>query len=298
MSIQKQITGMDRINPVTAVKGLKTILGKNNDALPVEPRYVRMTAVSAPTFSGNRYEAKLFGRIYFHVDENGERDSDRWAILLHPNFLNGRIMAEKIGPIYYENGFNILAPDMRSFGKSQGKVALGFLEMFDTYDWLLRLNAKFHPSAIVIHGLSLGGATVNFLSGIEGFVKGGSIGNASVKSLSQLHVKGLVTDGGYTNIADFGDYRKLAKRTGIPQEDFTYYADASNSLCHNQIPMLVIQGSRDTLVNPDNALRIAGTSKGNVTLWNDIDEWHIFILLGKRQSEYREKVCAFLNEIE
>ncbi|MDO4183018.1 MAG: alpha/beta hydrolase [Coriobacteriia bacterium] len=319
MTTRKDITGLDKVNPGAAVRGMRTLFAKRPDALPVAPNHLYLEAQSAPAFAGARYRARLHAQAYVHVNRAGAPDSNAWAVLLHPNFLNGRIMAERIGPFYYERGFNLLAPDLRSFGKSSGKVALGFLEALDTYDWLQQLNRQFSPKSVVVHGLSLGGATVNFLSGIHGFFAGAkgtpeerttahdraaSAAQAAVapatpafQPLASLHVTGLVADGGYTNLGAFGTPEKLGKRTGIPTERFAYLADARNSLRHNTLPMLVIQGARDTLVAPENARLIAQATQGPVTVWDTADEWHIFVLLGNRTDEYRNRLHAFLDSL-
>ena len=108
--------------------------GSNSSGLPVNAQSINMTSITAGEFAGKDYEVNLHANIYKHVDENGNEDSDKWVVLIHPFMLNGSMIASKIGPYYYEKGYNIIAPDLRSFGDSEGEVALGFLESLDIYN--------------------------------------------------------------------------------------------------------------------------------------------------------------------
>ncbi|MDO4198789.1 MAG: alpha/beta hydrolase [Erysipelotrichaceae bacterium] len=251
-----------------------------------------MMAETAAMFSGERYKVKLHSYVYLN------NDSKKWVILCHANMLNGKIMSRKIGSFYYEWGYNVLAIDSRGFGKSKGSVAVGFLEALDLYDWIIYLNKEYKPEEIILHGCSLGGATVNFISGIDGFMKNGTHSKDLI-SLKDLGVKGLVEDSGYIKIGDFkSDNKKLYKRCGLfSEEDFEYYGNALNSLKYCDIPMMVIHGDRDTMVTPDNAEKIYETLKGKKDIWMVRDQWHIFILLDKEKDAYKAHLKNFIDSI-
>lgn len=270
--------------------GIKALYGKSENELPVKPEDVYMNAQLAEEFAGEKYAANLYGRIYRQTT-----DSDKWAVLLHPNQLNGGVIADKIGYIYYELGYNILAPDQRGFGKSEGKLALGCLESMDIYDWLCKLNEDYDPKHIVVHGLSLGGAAVNFLSGIDEFMENGPVKVHELSSLSELHVDGLIVDSSYIDMQQFAGKKYLIRHgTGLTEENVDYYSNAASSLCYAEIPMMVIHGTKDLMVSPDNADKIAECLKTPPRCWKADGEWHVFVLLGKRTEEYREKVQEFL----
>ena len=145
---------------------------------------------------------KLSAKVYV-VDKS----SDKWAILLHGNMMTGKQMYSAIGDMYTKQGYNVLALDLRGAGDSDGSVAMGYLESLDVYDWLKDLNANWEsrygvlnaPKTIVVHGVSLGGATTLQLA------TNPDIANASgkgpyTKNLTQLGVKGFVDDCGYTSM--------------------------------------------------------------------------------------------------
>ena len=54
--------------------------------------------------------------------------------------MNGKLMAQALAKMYLNQGYNVLAPDLRGFGKSDGSVAMGYLESLDTWDWLTYIN--------------------------------------------------------------------------------------------------------------------------------------------------------------
>ena len=97
-----------------------------------------------------------------------------------------------LGEMYLEQGYNILAPDLRGAGNTSGSNGMGYLESLDVFDWLTYLNNRYsnNCSQILVHGVSLGGATTLFLSGLE--VDG--------QTIKDKNVIGLVDDCGYTSM--------------------------------------------------------------------------------------------------
>ena len=271
-------------------KAMKSIYGKSKTALPVNPEEVYIQSKLAGEFAGEKFAVRLFGRIYRQRDV-----SDKWVILLHPNQLNGQIIANKIGYIYYELGYNILAPDLRSFGKSKGHVAMGFLESMDIYDWLCKINDKYGAKHIVIHGLSLGGATINYLSGIDTFLAKEPIHVHTLCSPQELHVEKLIVDSSFVDLKQFAGNSYLTRYgTGLTKETFEYYGDASGSLCYSLVPMMIIHGTKDFFVKMSNADKIADCLNVPFQYWKVEGEGHVFVLLDRCTDEYREKVQAFL----
>lgn len=91
--------------------------------------------------------------------------------------------------MYYERlGYNILLPDARGHGESGGKyIGFGWPERKDYLKWIQRvLEANGEDTQIVLHGVSMGGATVMMTSGED------------VPS----NVKVIVEDCGYTSVKD------------------------------------------------------------------------------------------------
>lgn len=145
---------------------------------------------------------KLNARVYI-VDEN----SDKWAVLVHGNMMSGSLIYSALGNMYTEQGYNVLAPDLRGFGSSDGSVAMGYLESLDVYDWIKDLNTNWKsrygvtkaPSNIVVHGVSLGGATTLQLATNPDIAQANR--GPYTSNLTSLNVKGFVDDCGYTSMS-------------------------------------------------------------------------------------------------
>lgn len=273
--------------------------GSNSNSTLPTPTTVNMDAKTAVEFAGDDYKAKLNANIYMHVDENGNEDSDKWALLIHPFMLKGQTIAKKVGIFYYEKGYNIIAPDLRGFGDSEGKVALGCLESLDIYDWLCAINNNYDVKQVIIHGVSLGGATTNFVSGVDKFMEEGPTKINDLKSLRELNVIGLIEDCGYTDMTEFENKNGLLKRgIGLTEENFDYYSKATNSLKHCDLPMLIIHGTKDTTVKPENADIVERTVKGETEKWLVDGASHAFILMGTKSAEYKEHVQNFIDKYE
>lgn len=135
-------------------------------------------------------------------------NSDKWAVLLHGVSMSGSLIYSSLGSMYEAQGYNIIAPDLRGFGNSGGSVAMGYLESLDVYDWLKDLNTNYDsrygvnvaPNTIVVHGVSLGGATTLQLATNPDIAKATGTGPYT-KNLTQLNVKGFVDDCGYTSMS-------------------------------------------------------------------------------------------------
>lgn len=70
---------------------------------------------------------------------------------------------------YHELGFHILLPDNRAHGESEGKyIGFGWLDRLDCIQWIYEMKESFQePLQIVLHGISMGSATVLMASGEE-----------------------------------------------------------------------------------------------------------------------------------
>ncbi|MGN1043839.1 MAG: alpha/beta hydrolase [Acutalibacteraceae bacterium] len=172
--------------------------------------------------------------------------SQNWVIMCHGYNGNG-LRQVKLSKQFYKMGFNILIPDARGHGKSQGKyIGMGWLERKDILEWI-KLILKFHPDAkIVLYGVSMGGATVMMTSG-EALPK---------------NVKCIIEDCGYTSVWDefkyqFNTFFKVScfpilHMTSFLTKITNHYsfpeASSINQIKKCKIPILFIHGSKDTFV--------------------------------------------------
>ena len=134
-----------------------------------------------------------------------DANSNKWAVLLHGVNMTGKQIYSTLGEMYTSQGYNVIAPDLRGAGKSEGKVAMGYLESLDTYDWIKDLNTNYarygvnsKPETILVHGVSLGSATTLQLATNPDIAS--ASGGVYSANLTELNVKGFVDDCGYASM--------------------------------------------------------------------------------------------------
>ncbi|TLG74229.1 alpha/beta hydrolase [Culicoidibacter larvae] len=151
---------------------------------------------------------------------------------------------------YYHSryGYNILMPDDRGHGESEGDyIGMGWPDRIDYLDWISKMidqNGK--DSQIIVHGVSMGGATVAMLSG---------------ETLPE-QVKFLVEDCGYTSAWDIFEYQlndlyslpafPILNATSVMTKIRAGYlfdeASAVEQVKKATLPMIFVHGSDDTFV--------------------------------------------------
>ena len=86
-----------------------------------------------------------------------------------------------------EQGWNVLLPDMRTHGESEGKyIGMGWLDRLDVLKWIDLIRERDEQAQIILHGVSMGGATVMMTSG---------------EALPE-NVRAVIDDCGYTSVWD------------------------------------------------------------------------------------------------
>lgn len=149
---------------------------------------------------------------------------------------------------YFSKGFSMLILDERCHGQSEGKyIGFGCLDRKDGVRWIEWVLEKCGKDVqIMLHGLSMGGATVCMMSGLD----------------LPEQVKGIVSDSAFTSAKDILTHllkyilKLPAKPTMQISGLFTrilagYGMDECNAAREVQkaeVPILLIHGSADTFV--------------------------------------------------
>lgn len=159
-------------------------------------------------------------------------------------------------------GFNILAVDQRSHGRSDGKtITFGIRERYDCQDWVRYCTQRFGKSRpIVLCGISMGAATVLMASDLN---------------LSS-NVLGIMADCPYSSPAEI--ICKVAKDRGYPPK-LAYpmiwlgarlfaglnitESSASEAVRHTNLPILLIHGEDDRFVPCDMSREIYENCSAN-----------------------------------
>lgn len=118
-------------------------------------------------------------------------ESNKWIILVH-GYTSEQSSIYDIARYYSDKGYNVLTPDLRAHGLSEGKyVGMGWLDRNDLLLWIDYLLKNYRNSEIILHGVSMGAATVMMASGEN----------------LPTNVKLIVEDCGYTSVWDIFSFK-------------------------------------------------------------------------------------------
>lgn len=203
-----------------------------------------LSAPPAPNFKNEDLSLKssdgltLHAKI-FYTDKN----SNLWAILVHGYGRDGRF-AYDYAENYLKHGWNVLIPDLRASGTSEGEfITMGALESKDIALWAEKIPSN---SKIILHGVSMGAATTLLTAA-----------NQNIKNLCAV-----VEDCGYSSAYDMFT-SQLNKIFGLPEYPVMPCANfvckiktgvkisdaAPLDVVQNiNVPILFIHGDKDALV--------------------------------------------------
>ncbi len=219
--------------------------------------------------------------------------SHLWVLLIH-GYSRTRTRTYNYGMYYAGQGFNVLMPDMRGHGESGGNyVGMGWLDRKDILHWLDLIISEDPQAEIVMHGISMGAATVMMTAG---------------EQIPQ-NVCAVVEDCGYTSVWDiFSDV--LKDNAGIPEFPLLYtselfgrifagysFSEASSigQLKKTTVPVLFIHGGCDTFVHTDMVYRLydACPTEKDIYIAEEASHGQAMYL---DPDKYFEKVFGFLGK--
>lgn len=191
-------------------------------------------------------EIESFDNLKLHGYKIKNEKSDIWVITVHGYMSRGSEM-ETYAKGFYEMGYNILAPDLRGHGKSEGDyIGMGWDDRKDILAWIDYILNENKDAKIILHGVSMGAATVMMASG---------------ESLPK-NVKAVIEDCGYSSVVDeFTD--KLNNVFHLPSVPIIqvsdlvtkvrsgyWFSDASavEQVKKSETPILFIHGDKDDFV--------------------------------------------------
>lgn len=177
-----------------------------------------------------------------------EEPTDKTVIFAH-GYLGGARDMTLFGEYYYEElGFNIFTADSRGHGMSEGNYyGFGWHDRLDYVKWIDEIIEEVGEDAeIVLHGLSMGAATVLMTIGEE----------------LPNNVKLAIADSPYSSVYDLFDYQldrmfhlpsfpilpTMGVITNIGAGYTPKEASALNQVRKADVPILYIHGGADTFV--------------------------------------------------
>lgn len=253
-----------------------------------------LKAPPVPNFKHEIWTIESFDGLQLHATyfEPAEKNH-RWAILVH-GYGRDQRFAFDYAEEYLKHGYNVLTPDLRASGTSDGTyLTMGAYEGRDVAEWAKKISERDPQAKIVLHGVSMGAATVMICSALE-----------------PENVVAVVEDCGYTNAYDMFT-AQLEKIFGLPEFPVMY---AANSVCKiktgvyisdaapvesvtkTKVPTMFIHGNEDKLVPYEMLQKLYDASNApEKEIWTVEGAGHADAK-SKDPSEYFRRVFNFIDK--
>lgn len=282
---------------VAMVPGHKDFISSNTKIVKSDPLYkqkkwfqdVHKTRWTIKSATGNyRLDA-------WYVP--AEKKTNKSVLIAH-GFMGNKDQMGAYAALFHQLGYNVLVPDARAQGQSQGKyIGYGWPERYDERKWinkLIKYNGQ--DSQIVMFGVSMGGATTMMTSGIK----------------LPHQVKAFVEDCGYSSLAAEIDYEaqnlyhlpwlvrkplegSLSIINRVANGFYLHDASSTAMLKKNHRPMLLIHGANDDFVPTRMVYQNYQATRGPKQLWVVKNAAHAKSF-ATHPKAYQKHVQEFLNQ--
>ena len=211
-----------------------------------------------------------FDNLKLHSYEiKNKVETNKWAIVVHGYTSEGEAVSSK-AKHFYDMGYNVLVPDLRSHGKSEGDyIGMGWDDRLDIIDWINTIIEDNSNAEIILHGTSMGAATVLSTSG---------------ENLPS-NVKAIIADCGYTSVWDEFTYQlkalfnlpsfpvmNLSNMVTIVKAGYSLKeASPIKQVAKSKTPILYIHGDKDDFVPyymMDELYNATSSQKSKLTIKN------------------------------
>ncbi|MEN2767792.1 alpha/beta hydrolase [Ornithinibacillus xuwenensis] len=223
-----------------------------------------------------------------------EEPTNKLVVAAHGYLGRGSDMG-LFGQYYYEElGYNFFTADARGHGRSEGDyIGFGWPDRLDYVDWIDLLIERLGPDTeIILHGLSMGAATVLMTSGEE----------------LPSNVKVLIADSPYTSVQELFSYQvtrmfnlppfPVINTTSLVTKVKAGYsfteASALKQVKNTNIPVLYIHGNKDTFVPTSMSQELyENTQNAELVIFDGANHGESFVIDEER---YIEVLNEFLEE--
>ncbi|MGE7688297.1 alpha/beta hydrolase [Lysinibacillus sp. NPDC097214] len=234
------------LNPTT---DKSAVLDAPINSIAVNPKEAKEKEESEKWFKETSQDSYVqsFDDLKLHAYTlKNTNETNKWAIVFHGYSSDGSQMS-KYAKHFYDTGYNVLIPDARAHGKSEGDyIGMGWHDRLDVVSWINNVTYSDKNAEIILYGISMGGATVMMASGED----------------LPNNVKAIIEDCGYSSVWDEFSYQ-LQEIFHLPvfpimhfssivtkvRADYTLgEANTVEQVAKSKTPMLFIHGSNDTFV--------------------------------------------------
>ncbi|MGM0846237.1 MAG: alpha/beta hydrolase [Bacillota bacterium] len=221
-----------------------------------------------------------------------EEPTGKTVILAH-GYKGSNEQMPGITKFYHEQGYTVLKPDARGHGKSEGSyIGYGWDDRKDYTRWVNLLIEEFEAEDVILHGFSMGAATVLMTSGED----------------LPPEVKGIIADSGYTSVEEELSHqlKYLYHLPAFPLMEVTSAitkiragytfseASAVEQVKKNNLPLFIIHGDQDELVPTEMANVLYEEASGEKELWIVPGAGHTEAYT-VAEEEYQKRLKAFLE---
>lgn len=199
-------------------------------------------------------------------------DPQQKGVILVHGFRSTSEDMGQLAKFYSDQGFDVLLPDARGHGDSGGDyIGFGWHDRLDMIEWIdfLKRHGNDH---IILHGNSMGAATVLMASGEE----------------LPFEVKGIVADSSYSSVKEelAHQLKHIYNLPAFPLLEVTSFvtniragytfgeASVVEQVKKNNRPLLIIHGDADDLVPTAMAQKIYDAATSEKELWIVPDAGH------------------------
>ena len=253
-----------------------------------------LTAPNAPNFSKEDWQITSADNLNLYAEYFSPAEkSHRWAILVH-GYGRDRTFAYDYAEEYLKKNYNVLIPDLRAAGKSEGKfLTMGFLESRDIQLWAKKILERDNQAKIILHGVSMGAATVLMASELE------------IENLVAV-----VADCGYTSAYEMFT-AQLEEIFGLPEYPIMPAVDVVSKIKtgvaiseaapisavpNSKVPTLFIHGTADKLVPYSMMEKLFAASNAPIKETFTVEGAGHADAKNANPEIYFEKVFDFLNK--
>ena len=232
---------------------------------------------------------RLVGQVFYQPETAGHK----WVLLLH-GYTGWKEEMYPIACRYAKEGYQILVPDMRCSGESEGDfIGMGWIDRLDNLLWLEWILTEDPEAEIAIHGQSMGAACALMMSGVEELPEA---------------VRAIVADSAYTDAYEMfakqmKEWANLPAFPLLPGASFMLKlrggyslkeASALRAVEQTSIPLLFIHGTEDVFVPPEMTKELYGAASGEKELLMVEGAGHVQVQ-DKEPELYYGKVFSFLE---
>jgi len=241
-----------------------------------------------------RLTEQSFDELTLQADYIENETSGKAVILVH-GFRKEKADMGNYTKFYFDRGYNILMPDSRGHGESEGDYyGYGWHDRLDLLNWIDRLIGDYGTEEIILHGNSAGAAAVLMTSG---------------ETLPE-QVKAIIADSGFTSMKEELEHqlKHIYGLPSFPLLDITsliaklragfFFGEVSaiEQVKKNELPIFIIHGEADDLVPTWMGEEIFAATGGEKELWLVPDVGHIKAY-ELETIEFEKRVDDFLSNL-